>query len=333
MKHKRVRLGFIGAGNVAAGHFNRLMATGRADVVALADPSTASLKRMHRRCPGTGTLPTYPTYEAMLDRETLDGVLVLSPHAFHYGQIAAALRRGLHVLSEKPLVCSSARARDVIRLARKAGRVLSLSYQRHYDPVFRYMRSEIQKGRLGEIQFVQAMQAQEWLRLTRDTWRQDLEISGGGQLNDSGSHLIDIVLWVTGLDVAEVMALGDTFGTGVDVNSAITLKFSNGALGNLSVIGNAPAWHEDHTIIGSRGAFYLRQDGSLLQQGPTGKARAVRLPSYTANPDSNFVDCILGCARTETPPECGLATLRATEAMWRSMERGRPVTLKPGKGV
>lgn len=330
---KKIRLGFIGAGGIAAGHAKRLLATGNVEIAGLVDPDPTAFKRLYTRCPETRQIPTYAEYTEMLDTLSLDGVLVLTPHALHFEHICESLKRGLHVLSEKPLVCSSAQARRVIALARKTDRVLSLSYQRHYEPVFRYMRSEIQNGRLGEIEFVQAMQAQEWLRLTQNTWRQDLGLSGGGQLNDSGSHLIDIILWVTGLDVSEVMAHGENFGTEVDVNSAISLKFSNGALGNLSIIGNAPTWHEDHTIIGSRGAFYLRQDGTLLQQDARGKARTVRLPNYTANPDSNFVQCIRGTAQTETPPECGLTTLRVTEALWRSMKRGAPIRLRPTRGA
>ena len=329
----KLRLGFIGVGGIAGGHYERLQKTGQADIVGLVDPDPAALKRFFRRYPTARDIPRYENHATLLREADLDGVLVLTPHACHYEQIGDALKQGVHVLSEKPLVCKSADAQRLIKLAAKTGKVLSLSYQRHYDPVFRYMRSEIQRGALGDIQFVQAMQAQEWLRLTRDTWRQSLALSGGGQLNDSGSHLIDIVLWVTGLEVSEVFARGESFGCEVDVNSAITLRFRNGALGNLSIIGNAPTWHEDHSIIGAKGAFYLRQDGTLLQQGPTGKPRKVRLPRYRENPDSNFLQCIRGKAVTETPPECGLATLRATEAMWRSMERGKPVTLRASNGA
>tara|TARA_R110001592_G_scaffold254591_1_gene518037 strand:- start:1683 stop:2681 length:999 start_codon:yes stop_codon:yes gene_type:complete len=329
---KKVRIGFIGTGGIARGHYERLQATGKADIVALTEPSASALRSFLGHCPAATDTPVYTDYRAMLKANELDGVLVLSPHAFHYEQIRAALKAGIHVLSEKPLVCSSRQAKTLIGLAEKTGRVLSLSYQRHYDPLFRYMRSEIQKGHLGDIQFVQAMQAQEWLRITRGSWRQDKAISGGGQLNDSGSHLIDIVLWVTGLDVVEVFARGENFDSEVDVNSAITLTFSNGALGNLSIIGNAPAWHEDHTIVGSKGAFYLRQDGTLIQQGPTGKLKTVRLPKFDENPDSNFIQCLLGKGSTETPPICGWTTMRATEAMWKSMEKGAPVRLRPADG-
>lgn len=324
---QKIRIGFIGAGGIAPGHYERLVATGRAEIVALADPSASSLVRFRERCPGSEAIPAFSTFEEMIEDASLDAVLILSPHAFHCEQIAASLKQGLHVLAEKPFVCSSPDARALIGQAREAGRVLSLSYQRHYDPVFRYMRSAIREGQLGEIQFVQSMQAQEWLRLTQGTWRQVHAISGGGQLNDSGSHVIDIVLWVTGLEVEEVSARGELFGGEVDVNGAITLKFRNGALGNLSIIGNAPAWHEDHTIIGSEGAFYLRQDGTLVQQDANGASVPYELSQYNENPDSNFIQCILGQGTTQSPPECGLQTILVTEALWESMSTGGPVRL------
>ncbi len=324
---QKIRVGFIGAGGIAPGHYQRLMATGRVEIVALADPSAESLARFRERCPGSDDIPAYTTFEAMLDAERLDAVLVLSPHAYHGEQIAVSLRRGLHVLTEKPFVCDSQEARTLIDLAEETGKVLSLSYQRHYDPVFRYMRSAIAEGQIGDIQFVQSMQAQEWLRLTEGTWRQVHALSGGGQLNDSGSHVVDIILWVTGLQVAEVTARGEYFGREVDVNGAITLKFENGALGNLSIIGNAPAWHEDHTIIGSKGAFYLRQDGTLVQQDALGASVPCALPEYNENPDSNFIQCIHGEATTQSPPECGLQTIQVTEAIWKAMSTGGAVKL------
>jgi len=261
----------------------------------------------------------------MLKNETLDGVLILSPHTVHYEQTSACLEKGLHVLSEKPMTCTIRHAKALIEKAKAAKRVLMISYQRHFEPQFRYMREQIAKGALGEIQYVQAIQSQEWLRGTRGTWRQTLAQSGGGQINDSGSHLIDIVMWVTGMKVKEVFAKQENFATEVDINSTLAMRFENGALGSMSVIGNAPGWYEDHTIVGSKGAFYLRQGVGLIQQDAVGKPVKVKLPNYKKNPDSNFVDCILGKDVPQTPPECGLRTIEVTEAAWKSAKSGRPV--------
>jgi len=324
---KKIRVGFIGAGGIAPGHWHRLHATKKAEVVALNDPSDEMLGRFYKNCPGANKLPVYRHYGDMLKQETLDAVVIQSPHVFHFEQTSAALARGLHVLSEKPMTSTIKDAKSLLKKAAAAGRVLMISYQRHFDPAFRYMREQIAKGAIGEVEFVQAIQCQEWLRATRGTWRQNLAESCGGQLNDSGSHLVDIVMWVTGMKVSEVFATQVNFGGDVDINSSLAMKFENGAIGSMSVIGNAPAWYEDHTIVGSKGAFYLRQAATetLVQQDALGKTIRIRLPKYTKNPDANFIDCILGKDVPQTPPECGLRTIEVTEAAWKSAASGRPV--------
>jgi len=322
----KLRIGFIGAGGIAVGHYQRLLETRKACVTALTEPDDGQLRNFHDHCAGSEVLPVYRDYREMLRKEDLDGVVILSPHSFHYAQIVDSLKAGLHVLTEKPMVCSIKHAKALLSKTKDSGKVLMISYQRHYDPMFRYMRGQIQKGVLGDIQFVQAVLCQEWLRLTRGTWRQDPALSCGGQLNDSGSHLVDVLMWVTGLKVREVAAFNTNFDVPVDINSTLALVFENGALGSLSIIGNAPGWYEDHTIVGSKGAFYLRQGSDLMHQDALGRPMKVRLPRHMGNPDSNFVDAILGRALPETPPECGLRVIEVTEAAWKSAAAGgRPV--------
>ncbi|MCK5862415.1 MAG: Gfo/Idh/MocA family oxidoreductase [Candidatus Hydrogenedentes bacterium] len=323
---KKLRIGFIGAGGIAVGHYHRILETKKAVVAALTEPSDANLKNFCRQCPGADELPVYGDYKDMLKKETLDGVVILSPHTVHYEQSSYSLNKGLHVLTEKPMVCTIRHAKALIKKAKAVDRTLMISYQRHFEPPFRYMRSQIQKGKLGEIEFVQAVMSQEWLRLTRNTWRQIPELSGGGQLNDSGSHLVDILMWMTGMKVKEVSAFQVNFDTNVDINSTLAMVFENGALGSLSIIGNAPGWYEDHSIVGSKGALYLRQGMDMIQQNAAGKNLKVKLPKYTKNPDSNFIAVMLGKEEPETPPECGLRVIEVTEAAWKSAAAGgKPV--------
>src|SRR4029079_13841875 len=102
---------------------------------------------------------------------------------------------------------------------------------------------------------------------TAGTWRQKIALSGGGQFNDSGSHLIDILMGTTRLQADEVSARMEFFGGEVDINSAVHVKFNNGALGTVSIVGNAPTWHEDFTIVGSEGAVYNRNGKYYYQEG------------------------------------------------------------------
>ncbi len=322
---KKLRIGFIGAGGIAILHYNRFSKIKQAEVVALNEPSSKSIDQFHKHCPNSVSLPIYSDYKDMIKKENLDAVVILSPHTLHYEQIMYSLNCGLHVLTEKPMVCSIVHAKEVIKKSKQAKKILMISYQRHFEPPFRYMRDQIQRGAIGEVQFVQALLSQEWLRLTRNTWRQIPKLSGGGQLNDSGSHFIDIMMWMTGMKVKEVFAKVEKFDVPVDINSALTLKFENGALGNLSVIGNAPGWYEDHTIVGSKGALFLRQGIGVLQQDELGKPVKVKLPKMSSDPDRNFIMSILGKEMPEVPPECGLRTMEVTESAWNSAKTGKPV--------
>ena len=319
---KKLRIGFIGAGGIARGHYEKLNASRKARVVALNEPSKKSLEKFYSRCEGSDKLPVYEDYKEMLKKEELDGVVILSPHTVHYEQISAALGKGLHVLTEKPMVCTIRHAKALIKKAKAAKRVLMISYQRHFEPQFRYMREQIQKGAIGKVEYVQAIQAQEWLRGTRGTWRQKLALSGGGQLNDSGSHLVDIVMWVTGMKVKEVFAKSENFKGEVDINSTLAMAFENRRPGQYVHHRERSELVRDHTIVGSKGAFYLRQGLDLLQQGADGKPVKIKLPKYTKNPDSNFIDAILGKDVPQVPPECGLRTIEVTEAAWKSAAAG-----------
>ena len=330
----KVQLGLIGCGGIMHAHARQLADVKSAQVAALVDPSRASLKRLLARFPELSGRPTFSDYEDMLESVDLDGVIIATPHTLHYQQIMTCLDHGLHVLTEKPLVCRVDHAKDVIRKARRKQRLLMIAYQRHFLPAFRQARQILASGKLGRVTFVAALQAQEWLRLTKGTWRQDPDLSGGGQLNDSASHLLDIILWITDLVPETVFAEIDNRGAKVDVLSGLTIRFKGGAIGSLAVVGDAPSWWEEVTFYGEKGALYLRNDRLLLQTSPpnaaskdvTGRLR------YRGNVDKNFVDSILGRDEPQTPPIWGLRIIQLTEAAWESARLGRPVKVKPQRG-
>ena len=191
------------------------------------------------------------------------------------------------------------------------------------------MQQQIASGALGAVTFISALQCQQWKKGTKGTWRQDPVLSGGGQINDSGSHLLDILLWVTGLTVAEVSAFMDNCGTPVDINSAVAMRFTNGAQGTISVIGDAPTWHEDITIWCERGVFFYR-NGKLEFCDEAGKRQPLEkedLPA-TQNIDENFIAAVRGEGQPAAPPICGLRTIELTEAAWKSAaQNGAPVKM------
>jgi len=316
----KIRVGFIGSGGNARHHMGQMLGIADVEIVALTDPNPVMLDAARRQHPALANVPTFSDYDRMLSEIEADAVLISTPHTTHKEQILGSLDAGLHVLCEKPLVCTVADAREVIAKLESSGRIGLLSYQRHYQPEFRYIRSRIASGDLGAVTFVNALQCQNWKVGTKGSWRQDPALSGGGQLNDSGSHLLDIILWITGLAVEKVSAFIDNCGTPVDINSALTIGFVGGAQGNISVVGDAPDWHEDVTIWCEKGILFMR-NGKLQVSDPSGKCTFDSLRGGSS-PDRNFVDVIRGRDEIQSPFTCGLRVIELTEAAWRSAASG-----------
>jgi len=328
-KPKKIRVGFIGAGGISRGHFSRLKAHPKAEVVALCDTSEKSIEAMHGHDPDSQACAVFSDWKTMLDAVELDAVQIHTPHTQHYEQAMASLDRGLHVLCEKPMVCKVAHAEKLMRKIDASGKVFGISYQRHHQPEFLYIRKCLLAGKYGEIQYITALQSQDWYRgCTRPgVWRGIPELSGGGQLNDSGSHLLDIILWCSGLVPAEVFAYIDNLESQVDILTAASVKFTNGALGTLSVNGNGIHFYEDITFYCDEGAFYMRQGKLTEQNREKGYFEPTKMPKGT-DPDTNWIDSILGKAEMIVPAVCGLRVIQLTEAAWKSGASGRPSKVK-----
>lgn len=327
-KQKKIRVGFIGCGGIARGHFMRMSAIPQVEIVALNDTSPKSIERLIERCPQAAGLPVYSDYKEMLDKVPLDAVEIATPHTLHFEQAMAALDHDLHVLLEKPMVCSVAHAKALMKKAEEKGKVVQISYQRHFGGAYRYVREAIARGEIGPVHFVTAQQSQEWYKSQQGAWRQSLALSGGGQLNDSGSHLLDIVLWMTDLVPAEVFAYIDNLDTEVDILTAMSVKFDNGALATFSVVGHSTLWWEDVSIWGDQGAFFIRNGGAFFMNKKGETTELTGKIKDAGNPDANFVDAILGKDEVQVPPVCGLRVIQLTEAAWESGRTGKPAKVK-----
>jgi len=322
---EKIRVGIIGVGGIAQGHIRNFLALPEVELAAFADVNPARIANAKEKIPGIQDVPEFADYREMLKQVRLDAVQISTPHTLHFEQAMACFDAGLHVLLEKPMVCTVAHAKELIAKADQKERVLMISYQRHFSPQYRYIKQYVETGELGEVTFVAAQQGQNWLKGTRGTWRQDPELSGGGQLNDSGSHLLDIILWTTDLAVKNVSAYIDNRGAPVDINSAIAMEFENGAKGNVSVVGEAPCFWEDFTIWGTKGMLMYR-NGTLMRCREGERPVEVdqsEMPEG-GNHDKGFIDVILGRDKNWVPGICGLRVIELTEAAWRSARTGSP---------
>jgi predicted dehydrogenase len=356
-QEQTIRVGLIGLGNNMMGHVRRLLEIPEVQIVAAVDPIEASQQRFQERYPSLANVPVFAGHEEMLRSVRPDAVEISTPHAFHCRQIVDSLAAGAHVLVEKPMVNSVREAEDVIRTRDATGKIVLVSYQRHTQPTFVKMKQLIDEGAIGDVEMIVALQNQQWYASKFRTpdaaawlrgeggpppdlpWRVHKDLSGGGQLNDSGSHLVDILLYVTGLEPELVFAQQQSFKLDVDVNSAVAVRFTNGATGNVSIVGQAPGiggsvW-EDATIYGSKGALYYRMIGQpefkpQLELRRIGETEPVDLGSLppASTPDQNFVDAIRGRDTVKSPAECGLRVMQLSEAAWKSAETNQAVNVK-----
>jgi len=326
LKLSNVKLGVIGCGGISHYHLSHLMLIPEVNILAISDIIEPNMKKLQHAFPSLlRRCKPFLNYKDMLNSVKLDAVEILTPHMQHFEQAMECLNRDLHTLIEKPMVCTTEQAEGLIAKAEEKKKVVLVSYQRHYQPQFRHIKRFIESGEIGDIQFISAMQCQNWLNLTKGTWRQDPKISGGGQLIDSASHLFDIILWVTGLQPSEVSAFTNNLDTPVDIDSSISIRFDNNAQASIGIVGNSPCWEENITIYGSKGVIFYR-NGKLehLLFGGDARIEPMKLPE-ASNPDKNFINTILGKEENETPPICGLMVIKMTEAMWESAKTGKKV--------
>ncbi len=322
---RELTIGLIGCGGIMGWHIRNLQNVKGVTIGAMADPAPESLEKTKASFPHLAPASTYSDHRELLRSSRQDAVIICSRHSDHYPQVMDSLEAGCHVLVEKPFVESVARARAAIALAKKKNKVLMIAYQRHFDAKFRYMRKLVQEKRIGEVQQVASSLGQYWLAGTKGSWRQDPRYSCGGQLNDSGSHVVDIPLWITGLKPVEVFAHLNNCGAKVDINSAVAVKMENGAMWTINVGGNTPGFWEYLVIAGDKGALFY-ENGELTIAESGGRFKAESCGKYH-DQTTGFIKAIRGETPNEVPGEFGLIVTALTQAAFRSAANKRPIKL------
>ena len=296
-------------------------------IAAICDPSEEAQKKFVEAVGDAAKAATrYANIEEMLASEELDAAVIATPHTQHAEQIRACLQAGLHVLVEKPMATTAKDARDLIQASEEAGKLLAIGYQRHGDGRFIKARELVEGGAIGEVRLIHVLMAQDILPLFRPgaSWRADPELSGGGHFMDSGSHINDIILWISGLEPQRVQAFISQEGTLVDVNTSLTVEFTSGAVGTMSYTSLSPDWHEEFRFYGTNGMLKLGAAEPLLLHRRDADIVLPRNARAGQSPAANFLDAIRGKAQIQAPPICGLRVAQLSEAAYASAKSGRP---------
>lgn len=311
-KNDILRVGVIGPGGAGRGNTLGFATRTDAQVVAAADTHEGSLDALENALQQRvedykpNSLKRYlgdHEYLEMLNHEDLDIVGVFSPHSLHDIHVKYALRAGCSVLVEKPMANIVGDAISITKIAIGSGLHLVGGYQRHYEDTYITGRRAIQEGLIGNLKKFEVYMAQRW---GAGGWRGDPRFSGGGQPNDSGSHLQDIFLWMTEGLPTEVYGTtdmkfedddGNLVPKFVEINSYSDVKLHNGAEGTITILGNTRVGFEEWVILeGDEGTIEIKNGISYTPKG--GDTKPLSYPRPEGYPKSK-VDQLVGLVKGE----------------------------------
>jgi UDP-N-acetyl-2-amino-2-deoxyglucuronate dehydrogenase len=310
------RIGILGAGGISDTHARAAMAIDGVEVVAVhgtnRDKATALAA-------ATGAAVHHDL--AAFLAQPMDIVAIGSPSGVHADQAIAAVRRGLHVLVEKPLDITTARIDDVIGEADRAGVKVGVFFQDRLTPDLVAMKTAIDEGRLGTP--VLASGRVKWYRppeYYRDSkWRGTRNLDGGGVLMNQAIHTLDTMLWMCG-PVTRVSARVGTRLHQIDVEdtAAALFEFASGAFGVFEASTAAfPGFPRRIDVTGTKGSLVHEQDARPAQVAD-------------ASGHQRVIEDFLAAIRTGGTPACdareGRRSVALIEAIYRSAASGRAET-------
>jgi UDP-N-acetyl-2-amino-2-deoxyglucuronate dehydrogenase len=255
-----VRVGLVGAGNISETHARAVAAIPGASIAAVYAPTLAKAEALAGRF---GARP-YDSLDRFLDAGGLDMVAVGTPSGLHGEHGRAAAARGFHVLVEKPMEITTARADALIEEAARANVTLGVIYQDRLKPSLRRLKAIVDGGRLGRPLLASARV--KWYRppeyYSGSRWRGTWAFDGGGALMNQGSHTVDVLLWLFG-PARRVLARAAALLHGIEVEdtAVAVVEFANGALGTIEATTAAfPGYARRIELTGSEGTAAIEGD-------------------------------------------------------------------------
>ncbi len=333
-----VNVGIIGAGRIGQVHAKSIL-TGVPDakILAIADPYIKP--EVAEWAKSVGVENVYKDHRQILEDPRIDAVLICASTDQHASLSLEAIAAGKHIFCEKPIDQSIAKIEEVkAALAASPKKlVYQIGFNRRYDHNYRAMRKTVEDGKIGEVQFVRVS--------SRDPEPPPAQyVAGsGGMFMDMMIHDLDMVRYLSGLEIVEVYAQGaclvdPAIGEAGDVDTVtITLKLSNGALATIDGSRKAVYGYDQRgEVFGSKGCVVSANDSdsnivlSTVEGVTAEKPLWFFLERYMGSYQAEireFIDCVKNGKEPWVGIEDGLLSIRLALACTKSMNENRPVRI------
>ena len=190
----KLRMGVVGMG-MGKGHAVGFQSHPGAELVALCD---VDARRLQIVADELGVSETYTDAEKMFREAGLDAVGIAVPNKLHAPLTISALKRGLHVLCEKPMAMTVAEARRMNEAATRSGLNLMIDFSHRFNASAAALKQQIEADVVGDIYFGRTVWHRQRGIPGFGGWFGIKEMSGGGPLVDLGVHMLDLALWFMG---------------------------------------------------------------------------------------------------------------------------------------
>lgn len=285
----RIRLGMVGGGNDAfIGAVHRIASRIDDHYELVAGALSSTPEKSIASGEALGLKRVYEDFKQMASREArrkdgIEAVAIVTPNHVHFQAAREFLKRGIHVICDKPLTSTLQDAKKMVKAVEDNDALFVLTHNYTGYPLVRQAREMVSNGDLGAVRVVQVEYPQDWLTddldIKQARWRTDPARSGaGGSTGDIGTHAFNLACFVTGLEVESLAADLQAFVSGrqLDDNAHVMLRFEGGARGMLWSSQVAPGNENALRIrvYGERGGLeWSQEDPNYLWYSPFGEPK------------------------------------------------------------
>jgi UDP-N-acetyl-2-amino-2-deoxyglucuronate dehydrogenase len=335
-----MRVGILGGGNISDTHARAALSISGVSIAAVCARTREKAAALADKYGGAA----YDNLDQFLSHRPMDLVAIGSPSGVHADQGIAAVAKGLHVLVEKPIDITTAKADALIAAADAAGVKLGVFFQDRLRPDVARMKTTIEAGKLGRPILVSGRV--KWYRppeyYSGSRWRGTIALDGGGAIINQAIHTLDLMAWMFG-PVSRVYGRTATRiheMEGEDT-AVVTFDFESGALGVLEATTSVfPGYARRLEITGSNGtmileherlvAVDLRDETEKIDAAAKDDLENVASPVVSdVSAHRRIFEDFLHAITTNGTPACdgreGRRSVALIEAIYASARTGQPV--------